>query len=166
MHGVHTVCDVASDGDVPFEHISAAMFDRMIGFHLRGTFMVTQRFYTGMATRRWGRIINFSSQLAYRALPAWRLMARSLSRGTGHTMRFGRPSPATLMWSAADAARDSGRRDGYRGRRKRDRAPTRAGSTSHARMAASSAKRPDGGSARASASNVISSAAKGQGSRL
>jgi 3-oxoacyl-[acyl-carrier protein] reductase len=90
---VHTVCDVAKDGDVerlagwaddalgpvdilvncagiggevPFEEISVAAFDRMIGVHLRGTFMVTQRFYGGMAARGWGRIINFSSQLAYK----------------------------------------------------------------------------------------------------
>jgi 3-oxoacyl-[acyl-carrier protein] reductase len=91
---LHTVCDVALDedvdrltqwaenalgpvdilvncagiggGDVPFEDITASAFDRMIGVHLRGTFMVTQRFYGPMTKRGWGRIINFSSQLAYK----------------------------------------------------------------------------------------------------
>lgn len=56
-------------GDVPFEAISLAAFDRMIGVHLRGTFMVTQKFYPAMVARGWGRIINFSSQLAYKGAP-------------------------------------------------------------------------------------------------
>jgi 3-oxoacyl-[acyl-carrier protein] reductase len=43
-------CAGIGDG-VPFEEISMAAFDRMIGVHLRGTFMVTQRFYCGMAMR-------------------------------------------------------------------------------------------------------------------
>jgi len=93
---VHTVCDVADEasvdalaawsaealgpvdilvncagiaGDLAFEDITTAAFDRMIGVHLRGTFMVTQRFYPGMVARGWGRIINFSSQLAYKGAP-------------------------------------------------------------------------------------------------
>ncbi len=51
---------------MPFEKISLAAFDRMIGVHLRGTFMVTQAFYPGMVERGFGRIINFASQLAYK----------------------------------------------------------------------------------------------------
>ncbi|WP_428032856.1 SDR family NAD(P)-dependent oxidoreductase [Ancylobacter sp.] len=93
---VHTVCDVADEpsvdalarwsadalgpvdilvncagigGDLAFEDITTAAFDRMIGVHLRGTFMVTQRFYPAMAASGWGRIINFSSQLAYKGAP-------------------------------------------------------------------------------------------------
>ncbi len=93
---VHTVCDVSRDedvdhlgqwaeealgpvdilvncagigGDLPFEDITVSAFDRMIGVHLRGTFMVTQRFYGSMTKRGWGRIINFSSQLAYKGAP-------------------------------------------------------------------------------------------------
>jgi 3-oxoacyl-[acyl-carrier protein] reductase len=92
----HTVCDVSSEtdvealaawsaktlgpvdilvncagigGDLPFEDITVAAFDRMIGVHLRGTFMVTRQFYPAMAARGWGRIINFSSQLAYKGAP-------------------------------------------------------------------------------------------------
>lgn len=56
-------------GHVAFEDLSIEAFDRMIGVHLRGTFMVTQRFFPGMAARGWGRIINFSSQLAYKGGP-------------------------------------------------------------------------------------------------
>jgi 3-oxoacyl-[acyl-carrier protein] reductase len=94
---VHTVCDVAQEedvgrlgdwagetlghvdilvnaagiggGDAPFETITTQSFDRMIGVHLRGTFFVTQRFYTPMTERGWGRIINFASQLAYKGAP-------------------------------------------------------------------------------------------------
>ena len=56
-------------GDVAFEDITIEAFDRMIGVHLRGTFMVTQQFYPEMATKGWGRIITFSSQLAYKGAP-------------------------------------------------------------------------------------------------
>jgi 3-oxoacyl-[acyl-carrier protein] reductase len=93
LAAVHTACDVALEDDVaalaawagealgpvdilvncagigddvPFEKISLAAFDRMIGVHLRGTFMVTQAFYPGMVERGFGRVINFASQLAYK----------------------------------------------------------------------------------------------------
>jgi 3-oxoacyl-[acyl-carrier protein] reductase len=92
----HTVCDVASEaavdaladwsaetlghvdilvncagigGDVLFPDITVESFDRMIGVHLRGTFLVTRKFYTAMAAKGWGRVINFSSQLAYKGAP-------------------------------------------------------------------------------------------------
>lgn len=94
--GVHTICDVSNEtevdrlaawsremlghvdilvncagigGDVPFEDVTVAAFDRMIGVHLRGTFLVTRQFYPAMAQKGWGRIINFSSQLAYKGAP-------------------------------------------------------------------------------------------------
>ena len=41
----------------------------MIGVHLRGTFLVTQQFFAGMIERRWGRVINIASQLAYKGAP-------------------------------------------------------------------------------------------------
>ncbi|SNB73119.1 3-oxoacyl-[acyl-carrier protein] reductase [Arboricoccus pini] len=92
----HTVCDVAKvddvdalaawsastlghvdilvncagiGGDLRFEDITVEAFDRMIGVHLRGTFLVTRKFYPAMAERGWGRIINVSSQLAYKGAP-------------------------------------------------------------------------------------------------
>lgn len=92
----HTICDVSSPadvealaewsaealghvdilvncagigGDLPFEEISLQDFDAVMGVNLRGTFMVTQKFYPAMAARGWGRIINFASQLAYKGAP-------------------------------------------------------------------------------------------------
>lgn len=56
-------------GDVAFEDITLDDYDRVMGVNLRGTFMVTQKFYPAMAARGWGRIINFASQLAYKGAP-------------------------------------------------------------------------------------------------
>src|ERR1700754_1308285 len=56
-------------GDTPFSELSVPTWDRMIGVHLRGTFLVTRRFFSGMVERRWERIINISSQLAYKGAP-------------------------------------------------------------------------------------------------
>jgi 3-oxoacyl-[acyl-carrier protein] reductase len=56
-------------GDVLFPDITVESFDRMIGVHLRGTFLVTRKFYPAMAAKGWGRVINFSSQLAYKGAP-------------------------------------------------------------------------------------------------
>lgn len=56
-------------GDLAFEDITLDDFDRVMGVNLRGTFMVTQRYYPAMAARGWGRIINFTSQLAYKGAP-------------------------------------------------------------------------------------------------
>ncbi len=50
----------------PFEEISVDDFDRMLGIHLRGSFFLTQTCYRGMIERGWGRIINITSQLAYK----------------------------------------------------------------------------------------------------
>ncbi|WP_108462955.1 SDR family NAD(P)-dependent oxidoreductase [Devosia naphthalenivorans] len=56
-------------GDILFSDMTLADFDRMIGVHLRGTFLVTKQFYGPMAARGWGRVINISSQLAYKGAP-------------------------------------------------------------------------------------------------
>lgn len=53
-------------GDVPFSEISVEAWDQMIGVHLRGSFLVTRQFFSQMVERRFGRIINISSQLAYK----------------------------------------------------------------------------------------------------
>lgn len=53
-------------GDTPFMDLAVAEWDRMIAVHLRGTFLVTRAFFAGMVSRRYGRIINISSQLAYK----------------------------------------------------------------------------------------------------
>ena len=56
-------------GDKPFEELTIGDWDRMIGVHLRGTFLVTSRCFAKMVARNYGRIINFSSQLAYKGAP-------------------------------------------------------------------------------------------------
>lgn len=53
-------------GDRPFEQIDSDEWDRVIGVNLRGTYLVARAFYEQMRDNRWGRIINISSQLAYK----------------------------------------------------------------------------------------------------
>lgn len=47
----------------PVESMDISTWDDMIGTHLRGTFLVTRMVLPGMLERRYGRIINVSSQL-------------------------------------------------------------------------------------------------------
>lgn len=56
-------------GDKPFTEITVADWDRMLGVHLRGTFLVTHAFFGKMIERSYGRVINFASQLAYKGAP-------------------------------------------------------------------------------------------------
>jgi 3-oxoacyl-[acyl-carrier protein] reductase len=56
-------------GETPFENIEAESFDRMIAVNLRAPFMLAQLAVPGMRRRRWGRIINIASQLAYIGAP-------------------------------------------------------------------------------------------------
>jgi 3-oxoacyl-[acyl-carrier protein] reductase len=56
-------------GETAFEDITLAAFDRMIAVHLRGTFLITQLCYPEMRKRGFGRIINVTSQLAYKGAP-------------------------------------------------------------------------------------------------
>jgi 3-oxoacyl-[acyl-carrier protein] reductase len=56
-------------GDKSFTEITVADWDRMIGVHLRGTFLVTHAFFGKMIARSYGRVINFASQLAYKGAP-------------------------------------------------------------------------------------------------
>ena len=57
-------------GEAAFVDLTVADWDRMIGVHLRGTFLVTHAFFADMVARRYGRIILTSSQLAYKGAPA------------------------------------------------------------------------------------------------
>ena len=52
-----------------FEDISEKSFDRMISVHQKGTFFMTQAVYKDMKRRGEGRIINVTSQLAYKGAP-------------------------------------------------------------------------------------------------
>lgn len=56
-------------GDKAFTELTVADWDRMIGVHLRGHFLVTRHFFADMIARGYGRIVNCSSQLAYRGAP-------------------------------------------------------------------------------------------------
>ncbi len=56
-------------GDTPMVNMSIEEWDRMIAVHLRGTFLVTRAFFGKMCERSFGRIINISSQLAYKGSP-------------------------------------------------------------------------------------------------
>ncbi|MBM3486040.1 MAG: glucose 1-dehydrogenase [Alphaproteobacteria bacterium] len=46
------------------EQIDEATFDRMYGVHVKGTFFATQAVVPGMKARRYGKIINISSNFA------------------------------------------------------------------------------------------------------
>jgi 3-oxoacyl-[acyl-carrier protein] reductase len=56
-------------GETAFENITLEALDRMIAVHLRASFLVAQMVLPGMRERRWGRIINIASQLAYKGAP-------------------------------------------------------------------------------------------------
>lgn len=55
--------------DKPFGEVTVADWDRMLAVNLRGVFLVTRAFFPGMVERRYGRIINIASQLAYKGAP-------------------------------------------------------------------------------------------------
>jgi NAD(P)-dependent dehydrogenase (short-subunit alcohol dehydrogenase family) len=48
-------------GEVPFLEIDESGYDRMLGIHVKGAFFLTQAVVPGMKERRFGRIINISS---------------------------------------------------------------------------------------------------------
>jgi 3-oxoacyl-[acyl-carrier protein] reductase len=56
-------------GDKAFVDLTVADWDRMLGVHLRGHFLVTRHFFGDMVVRGYGRIVNCASQLAYRGAP-------------------------------------------------------------------------------------------------
>ncbi|MEM9634365.1 MAG: SDR family oxidoreductase [Pseudomonadota bacterium] len=52
-----------------FEDISEESFDRMLDVHVKGTFFMAQTVYRDMVRRGSGRIVNITSQLAYKGAP-------------------------------------------------------------------------------------------------
>jgi 3-oxoacyl-[acyl-carrier protein] reductase len=56
-------------GDKAFVDLTIADWDRMLGVHLRGHFLVTGQFFGDMVARGYGRVVNCASQLAYRGAP-------------------------------------------------------------------------------------------------
>lgn len=59
--GIDTTC--------PLHEMSTEMWDVMIAVHLRGTFLCTREVLEPMKRKKWGRIINFSSQLGHKGAP-------------------------------------------------------------------------------------------------
>jgi 3-oxoacyl-[acyl-carrier protein] reductase len=53
-------------GEVPFSKMQIEQWDQMMAVNLRGAFLVTRQFFDAMKERRYGRIINIASQLAYK----------------------------------------------------------------------------------------------------
>ncbi len=66
-----------------FEDITEASFDRMLDVHVKGTFFMTQTVYRDMKARGRGRIINVTSQLAYKGAPT--LTHYSAAKGANAT---------------------------------------------------------------------------------
>lgn len=62
-------CAGIGGADKPFQTVSVADWDKMIGVNLRGVFLVTRQFFGGMIERRYGRVVNIASQLAYKGAP-------------------------------------------------------------------------------------------------
>jgi 3-oxoacyl-[acyl-carrier protein] reductase len=56
--------------EVQVENIVLKRFDWMINVHLRATFVLSQLAYVGMKVCGFGRIINISSNLAYKGAPS------------------------------------------------------------------------------------------------
>ncbi len=63
----------------PVEELPIATWDRVIGVHLRGTFLLTRAVLPGMYAAGFGRIINTASQLAYKGAPG--LAAYTAAKG-------------------------------------------------------------------------------------
>lgn len=63
----------------PVEELPVATWDRVIGVHLRGTFLLTRAVLPGMYAAGFGRIINTASQLAYKGAPG--LAAYTAAKG-------------------------------------------------------------------------------------
>ena len=61
------------------EELPVATWDRVIGVHLRGTFLLTRAVLPGMYAAGFGRIINTASQLAYKGAPG--LAAYTAAKG-------------------------------------------------------------------------------------
>jgi 3-oxoacyl-[acyl-carrier protein] reductase len=58
-----------ADRGAPVQDMSVEMFDRMIGVHLRGTFLCTKYVLPQMFERDYGKIINVSTQFAFGGTP-------------------------------------------------------------------------------------------------
>lgn len=62
-------CAGVGGGDRALADTSAHDWDFTIGINLRGTIQMTRAFFADMLERKFGRVINISSQLAYKGAP-------------------------------------------------------------------------------------------------
>ena len=74
------------------EELPIATWDRVIGVHLRGTFLLTRAVLPGMYAAGYGRIINTASQLAYKGAPG--LAAYNHRAGESRRLRTGQGQSA------------------------------------------------------------------------
>ena len=56
-------------GAAPVEEMAVADWDDMIRINLRGTFLCCRAVLPGMRQKKWGRIVNFASEVAHRGNP-------------------------------------------------------------------------------------------------
>ena len=70
------------------EDTTMESFERMLAVHLRATFLLTQLAYVGMKARGWGRIINVTSQLAYKGAPGLAHYSAAKAGVIGFTRAF------------------------------------------------------------------------------
>ena len=63
------VNNAGMDTTAELDGMATEMWDRMIAVHLRGTFLFTREVLPAMKRKKWGRIINLSSQLAHKGAP-------------------------------------------------------------------------------------------------
>lgn len=56
-------------GDLEFSDMDISVWDRMISVNLRSVFLVSKQVFPRMVEQKYGRIINVSSQLAYKGAP-------------------------------------------------------------------------------------------------
>jgi 3-oxoacyl-[acyl-carrier protein] reductase len=74
--------------EVQVENILLERFDWMINVHLRATFVLSQLAYAGMKARGFGRIINISSNLAYKGAPGLAHYSAAKAGVVGFTRAF------------------------------------------------------------------------------
>jgi 3-oxoacyl-[acyl-carrier protein] reductase len=77
------ICDQALVEDTTMESL-----ERMLAVHLRATFLLAQLAYVGMKKRGWGRIVNVTSQLAYKGAPGLAHYSAAKAGVVGFTRAF------------------------------------------------------------------------------
>jgi 3-oxoacyl-[acyl-carrier protein] reductase len=85
--------------EVRVENILLERFDWMIDVHLRATFVLSQLAYVGMKARGFGRIINISSNLAYKGAPGLAHYSAAKAGVVGFTRAFAQEARRTASLS-------------------------------------------------------------------